>query len=315
MDVRGKRRGILVQANGFVRGSGDSFEIFGFARDISAARAAEEARRALLDEVQLVLDSTDEGISALDTEGRCTMFNRASATILGYSQGDLYGMNLHELVHARRADGSPYPEEACPMYRVLRSGRGCRGRDEVFWTSDGKPILIDYSASPIISDGLTRGIVVTFTDITERRKLEAQLEQAKRLGSLGRLAATVAHEFNNVLMSISPFAEIVRRDSNTTRGSNACEQIMKAVRRGKGITEEILRFTQPSDPKPSSIAVGEWLNGFASDIRSLLGSRFEVSVKCGGDLPKISADTQQLYQAFTNLAVNARDAMPQGGPI
>jgi PAS domain S-box-containing protein len=315
MRLRGKTRGILVDTNAFARDVGGRREIYGFARDVTAARAAEEERRRLLLELQLLLDSTDEGIYAVDTEGRCTLLNRAAAKILGYRNDELFGENIHQMVHSLRLDGTPNPESECTVYRILRGAGASRGSDEVFWTAAGKPIVVDYSASPIISDGFTRGVVVTFTDITERRKLEAQLEQAKRLGSLGRLAATVAHEFNNVLMSISPYAEIVRRDSSTTRGSNACEQIMKAVRRGKGITEEILQFTQPNDPRSSSVDVCEWVDGFASDIRSVLGSRFEVSVKCESDLPHISADTQQLYQAFTNLAANARDAMPQGGTI
>ena len=315
LHLRGKDRGILVETNGFVRGSGDSREIYGFARDITAARAAEVERRGLLTELQLVLDSTDEGIYAVDTEGRCTLVNRAAAAILGYTPDELYGANLHQLVHSSRLDGSPYAQEACPMYGVLRSGRACRGSDDVFFTSDGKAIVIDYSASPIVSDGMTRGVVVTFTDVTERRKLEAQLEQAKRLGSLGRLAATVAHEFNNVLMSISPFAEIVRRDTATSRAQNGCEQILKAVRRGKAITEEILRFTQPNDPKLTSFSPKIWLDGFAADAQPIVGSRYVIATQSEPSLPDILADANQLDQAFTNLVVNARDSMPEGGAI
>jgi len=309
--VRGKSRGILVEACAFVRGN----EILGFARDITAARAAEEERRGLLAELQLVLDSTDEGIYTIDTEGRVTMLNRASAKILGYKPDDLYGMNIHQLAHSRRIDGSLYPAEACPVNNVLRTGRAIRGTDEVFWTSENKAILIDYSASPIVSDGLTRGVVVAFTDVTERRKLAAQLEQAKRLGSLGRLAATVAHEFNNVLMSISPFAEIARRDTTTARATNACEQILKAVRRGKGITEEILRFTQPSDPKLSALSTAKWLEAFAADAESILGNHYQIARLCDARLPDVLADANQLDQAFTNLVVNARDSMPEGGVI
>jgi len=314
--VRGKSRELLVSANAFVRGSGDTREIYGFARDITDAHAFEEERRSLLSELQLVLESTDEGIYAVDTDGRCSLINSAGAKMFGYEPDELIGKNVHATVHAKRPDGSPYPEEECPIYRVLHGLGNARHRSgELFWTSDGAPIVVDYSAAPIISNGVVRGVVVTCTDITERRKLESQLEQAKRLGSLGRLAATVAHEFNNVLMSISPFAEIARRDSTTTRGSNACEQILKAVRRGKSVTEEILRFTQPSDPKLASIRTADWLSGFADDAQSIIGNRFEVIVQCERDLPDISADEHQLNQALTNLVTNARDSMASGGTI
>jgi PAS domain S-box-containing protein len=314
--IRGKSREILVEANAFVRGTGDTREIYGFARDITEAHAFEEERRSLLSELQLVLESTDEGIYAVDTDGRCALINPAGAKMFGYEPEELIGKDVHATLHAKRPDGSAYPDEECPIYRVLNGlGKAQQGSGEVFWTADGMPIVVDYSASPIISNGVVRGVVVTCKDITERRKLESQLEQAKRLGSLGRLAATVAHEFNNVLMSISPFAEIARRDSTTTRGSNACEQILKAVRRGKSVTEEILRFTQPSDPKLASIHTADWLSGFAEDTQSIVGNRFEVIVQCERDLPDISADEHQLNQAFTNLVTNARDSMLSGGTI
>jgi PAS domain S-box-containing protein len=314
--IKGRSREILVEANAFVRGHGQSREIYGFARDITAARAFEEERRSLLSELQLVLESTDEGIYAVDTGGRCTMINAAGAKLFGYTPDELIGKSVHETIHAKRGDGSPYPNDLCPISRVLTGdAKAHHGSGEVFWTSAGTPIFVDYSAAPIISNGETRGVVVTCKDITERRKLEAQLEQAKRLGSLGRLAATVAHEFNNVLMSISPFAEIARRDATTVRGNNACEQIMKAVRRGKSITEEILRFTQPSDPKLASIHTADWLAGFADDAQSIVGNRFEVVIQCERSLPDISADEHQLNQALTNLVTNARDSMMGGGTI
>lgn len=314
--IRGNGRELRVEANVFVRGKGAAREIYGFARDITAAHAFEEERRSLLSELQLVLESTDEGIYAVDTKGRCTIINPAGAKMFGYSQDEMLGNVVHDMIHYQRLDGTPLSRDACSIARILHGdGKPHQATGEVFWTSAGTPIAVDYSASPIISKGVARGIVVTCKDITERRKLEGQLEQAKRLGSLGRLAATVAHEFNNVLMSISPFAEIARRDSTSTRGTNACEQILKAVRRGKSVTEEILRFTQPSDPKVTALHASEWLAGFADDAQSILGNRFNVALKCDPELPDISADEHQLNQAFTNLIANARDSMSAGGSI
>src|SRR5205814_123302 len=287
----------------------------GFARDLTAANAAEEDRKRLLSELQLLLDSTDEGIFAVDTEGRCTMLNHSAAATLGFKSEELFGEQVHGLFHQRRIDGSMYPEETCPITAVMRDGNPRRITDEVFWNASGQPIAVDYSAAPIVADGLIRGVVVTFTDVTERRKLEAQLERAERLGSLGRLAATVAHEFNNVLMSISPFVEILRRDATTPRSSGACDQILKALRRGKGITEEILRFTQPAEPRLASIPASDWINAFATEAASLLGNRIEFKIVSDADVPNILGDANQLHQVFTNLVINARDAMPGGGVL
>src|SRR6266571_887819 len=112
---------------------------------------------------------------------------------------------------------------------------------------------------------------VIFTDITERRKLELKLEQATRLSSLGRLAATVAHEFNNVLMGISPFVEVIRRKPERTAG--ALDQIAGAVARGKRVTEEILRFTRPAELVRAGFAVEPWLRDLAADVHAVLSSK------------------------------------------
>ena len=166
--LRGRDRGILVDANAFVRGDANSRKIYGFARDITAANAAEEDRKRLLSELQLLLDSTDEGIFAVDTEGRCTMLNHSAAATLGFKSEELFGEQVHGLFHQRRIDGSMYPEETCPITAVMRDGNPRRITDEVFWNASGQPIAVDYSAAPIVADGLIRGVVVTFTELTTK---------------------------------------------------------------------------------------------------------------------------------------------------
>jgi two-component system, cell cycle sensor histidine kinase and response regulator CckA len=149
-------------------------------------------------------------------------------------------------------------------------------------------------------------------DVTERRKLEAQLEQAHRLTSLGRMAATIAHEFNNVLMGISPFVEVIRRGKSV---ETSLDHIGRAVKRGKRITEEILRFTRHVPPQRAAFEVESWVENIALEARSLVppACRIETFVHTAG--LAIDGDANQLQQIFTNLILNARDAMPQGGRL
>ncbi|MCU1347740.1 MAG: sensor hybrid histidine kinase, partial [Acidobacteria bacterium] len=167
---------------------------------VAEARREGSERQQVTRSLQLILESTIEGIYTMDVQGRCTMINAAAARMLGRSREEMLGQDMHELMHAQGSGGVPFEEVDCPIYRVLRDRAPRTVINDVFWRSDGSPLPIDYSAAPIFDGQTAVGAVVAFTDTTERRKLELKLEQANRLSSLGRLAATVAHEFNNVLM-------------------------------------------------------------------------------------------------------------------
>jgi PAS domain S-box-containing protein len=263
--------------------------------------------------LQLLLESTLEGISTIDAEGRCTMVNAAATRMFGRTAEEMLGAEMHELVHARRADGSPYPSRDCPISYALRDSTPQSNVNEVFWRADGTQFPVEYSAAPIVDGDAVVGVVVIFTDITERRKLELKLDQANRLSSLGRLAATVAHEFNNVLMGISPFVEVIRRKPERTVA--ALDQIAGAVGRGKRITEEILRFTRPSELVRTDFAVEPWLRDLAADVHAVLSPKQRVVVEVIDPSLRVHADRNQLHSVLTNLIVNARDAMPDGGTV
>jgi PAS domain S-box-containing protein len=314
--VRGKHRPeILLDAAVSPKiHRGEVIELYGFARDVTEERRLEVERNRLTREVQLILESTDEGIYATDVDGRCTLVNRSAAKLLSASPDWLIGKDMHALIHPR-SPGASEQQEECVMLEVVRNAESRSSRDDIFCRADGSPFPVEYTASPIIDRGQVRGAVVTFNDISARRKLESKLEQANRLSSLGRLAATVAHEFNNVLMGISPFAEVLRREPLTERGHTAIDQISRSVKRGKRITEDILRFTQPSEPVLHDFDAAAWLHSMALEARSLIGSKYTLDVKVPHEPVHVIGDISQLHQSFINLILNARDAMPEGGRI
>lgn len=287
--------------------------VHGFGRDVTEERFAQQERDRLTRDLQLLLESTAEGIYTVDTAGRCTMINGAAATLLGRSREELLGADMHALVHQGAAD--PAGSDACEIVRVARTGEIVSAAETTFWRRDGMPLPVEFSAAPIIDRGQVKGVVVTFTDLSERRQLESRLEQAHRIASLGKLAATVAHEFNNVLMGIAPFLDILRRHPSGDRADTAIDQISRSVKRGKRITEDILRFTQPAEPLLTSVDVTEWLRNVALEARSLLASRYAVDVIVSDPTLTIEADANQLNQTLMNLIINARDAMPGGGTV
>ncbi len=130
------------------------------------------------DRLTLLLESTGEGMFGIDLDGRCTFINRAGAKILGYPAAELIGRNMHYLIHHAHGDGSHYPVEECPIFRAFRQGLPCRIDSEVLWRADGSCFPAEYSSYPIIEDGCVVGAVVTFVDISERKKAEELLRRA-----------------------------------------------------------------------------------------------------------------------------------------
>lgn len=139
----------------------------------------EQERKQLGRSLQLLLDSTGEGIYGVDAEERCTFVNKAAATMFGYEPAELLGQSLHALTHHSRADGSPYPEADCPTREVFRSGRSCYVTDDVFWRRNGSSFPVEYTANPIRERGVRKGAVVTFLDVTERRRVAAAAQASE----------------------------------------------------------------------------------------------------------------------------------------
>ena len=129
---------------------------------------------------QLILDSAGEGVYGLDADGNTTFANEAATRILGWHAEDVIGQPLHDIHHHSREDGSPYPREECPIYKAIHDGQVHQLDSEVFWRTDGSSVPVEYTSTPIIEDGEITGAVVVFRDITERKEIERQREEAWR---------------------------------------------------------------------------------------------------------------------------------------
>ena len=152
-------------------------------RDITERKRTEQELRKSEEQVRLLLNSTGEAIYGIDLDGRCTFCNTACLRLLGYADTrDLLGENMHWLIHHSRADGMPYPLEACRIFQAFRKGEGTHVEDEVLWRADGTSFPAEYWSYPVRRGEQVVGAVVTFVDITERRRAEeAQHEGKERL--------------------------------------------------------------------------------------------------------------------------------------
>ncbi len=152
---------------------------------ISEWRRAERFFREIERENQLILGAAGEGIYGVNSDGITTFVNPAAERMLGWTADALVGREIHSIIHHSHVDGEPYHAEQCPIYNAFREGIVRRVDDEVFWRSDGKPIRVEYTSTPIRDHGLVIGAVIVFRDITERKiaeeKLHAALAEVDRL--------------------------------------------------------------------------------------------------------------------------------------
>lgn len=185
-------------------------------------RQAVEALCASEEQVRLLLDSTAEGIYAADLHGTCTLANRASSLILGYdSPADLLGKNMHALIHHTRADGTPYPGTNCRAYVAFRKGEGVHVDSEILWKKDGTSFPAEYWSFPMRRDGRSIGLVITFVDITERKRTEEDL----------RLSAAIVEATEDAVIGMSLDGTILAWNPSAERiyGYSAAEVIGKPI--------------------------------------------------------------------------------------
>ncbi len=172
LDAR-HRRDVDAEADNYLR------------EGIAEWRRAERFFREIERENQLILGAAGEGIYGVNSDGITTFVNPAAERMLGWTAEELVGKEIHSIIHHSHVNGDPYHAEHCPIYNAFREGIVRRVDDEVFWRSDGKPIRVEYTSTPIRDHGLVIGAVIVFRDITERKiaeeKLHAALAEVDRL--------------------------------------------------------------------------------------------------------------------------------------
>ncbi|MDD1716612.1 MAG: PAS domain S-box protein, partial [Methanolinea sp.] len=174
----GSIRDVIFYKATYYNTEGRPAGLVGIFTDITERKRVEEALRASKDQLRLLLDSTAEAIYGLDMNGKCTFCNTACIRMLGYAtQHELIGKNMHWQIHHSHADGMPFPAEECRIFQAFQVGEGTHVDDEVLWRADGSSFPAEYWSYPQFREGKVVGAVVTFLDITERRKMEALVRE------------------------------------------------------------------------------------------------------------------------------------------
>jgi PAS domain S-box-containing protein len=263
--------------------------------------------------VLALLQSAAQAILGIDRHGRMVLVNARTEEMFGYSGEELLGASVEMLLpETSRAVHQEHRAEYFenPRVRPMGIGIDLRGR-----RADGNEFPVEVSLSYVQTDeGLFA--IAFVTNITERKRLERELLQAQKLEAVGRLAGGVAHDFNNMLTIILGYTQMVLDQvpaADPMRSS--LEEVLNAAERAQALTNQLLTFSRRQMVQPRVMNVNALILNTDKMLRRLIGEDIELVLALTEHVGTIRADPSQIEQAIFNLAVNARDAMPNGGRL
>ena len=305
-----------------------------FTRDVSDSKRAEQALldsreelRHILEFKEAVVTSMTEGVYTVNDQGLVTSINQAAATYFGFSREELLGCKMHDVVHYKHPDGTPFPPEECAGLQVLRLGKALTNHEDVFIRKDGSFFDVVYSSSPLLTDSRIAGLVVVFRDISDRKRWENTIldrdlaltsanetlkKQTVALAEANKelegFSYSVSHDLRAPLRTIDAFSRIVEEDhgSHLNAEANRCLTIVrKAVAQAGELIDDLLEFSRLGRQGMNFrlVNMADLAREAADDLRAMQGSRkIDLTI---GDLPTCQGDRRFLKLVWTNLLSNA----------
>jgi PAS domain S-box-containing protein len=276
-------------------------------QDVTEHRRAQEQQARL----SRVVEQATDSILITDPQGTMIYVNPAFERISGYSRAEAIGQNPRMLKSGHQ-DAAFYRR----MWETLARGEVWKGR-MVNRRKDGTLYQEDATIGPVRdASGRLVNYVAVKQDVTNEMRLERQLMQAQKMEAVGRLAGGVAHDFNNLLGVITGYGEMTLRKlrvEDPLRGK--VDQILKAADRAAGLTRQLLAFSRQQVLQPKIVDLNDLVSNVEKMLRRLIGEDIELATSLDPALGSVRADPGQVEQVLMNLAVNARDAMPDGGRL
>jgi len=278
----------------------------GVKEDITSRR--ESVQR--IEEQAALLNVTHDAIIVVGLDGAVRFWNRGAARLYGYSEAEVVGQPLLPLVFARET--LPAANEA--WQRIIDQGEW--GGELTQRTEADAKIVVRVSGILMRdSTGAPHAVLITATDLTESKRLEAQYLRAQRMESLGSLASGVAHDLNNVLTPILVGMEVLRPLAVAQHDHEIIDLVCDCARRGADIVQQLLVFGRGSDTPRAIVDVAGVLEDLERMMRETFPKNLSLRMKAARPLWSIEANRTELHQVLLNLCVNARDAMPYGGEL
>jgi two-component system, chemotaxis family, CheB/CheR fusion protein len=281
----------------------------GFLRDVTERVRAENALRESEERYRRIVENAHEGIWTIDAQACTTFTNARMAEMLGYTVEEMKGRHLSEFMDA----------EVWADAQRSMVGRA-QGRSETkemrYRRKDGSALWALIAASPIFAaDGSFQGATALVTDITDRRRMEEELRHAQKMEAVGRLAGGIAHDFNNQLTVIEGYGTLAMGRSTDHNVAKCLAYIVSAAGRSAALVRQLLTFSRKGHHAFAPLDVHRLID----EVVEMLGRSVPKNIRIERDLragdPMVQGDVSLLQNVLLNLALNARDAMPDGGEL
>lgn len=283
-----------------------------FDSDVTETKRAQSMLKEREARLRSILETAPDAIITIDEQGIIQYFSSAAEKLFGYTPGEVIGRNIKMLMPAPHRDN-----HHGYVSRYLQTGEkhiiGI-GREVEAQRKDGSIFPVELAVGEV-KLGKTHIFTGFIRDLTARVKMEQELRQAQKMEAIGQLTGGVAHDFNNLLTVISGNLEMLERRLNDAEQRELLNEAQSASKLGAELTKRLLAFgrRQSLNPKPTDL--NTLARGMAELLRRSLGETVEIEIRLSGQLPLIMADPGQIENALLNLAINARDAMPDGGRL
>ncbi len=303
---------VIAYRNKLIDLPGRDVYVLGHGIDITDKMQAEEKLRMLIRQSNSILESVGDGIFGIDLRGRLTVVNPAAAQILGYEAQELLGKSMHALTHHTRTDGTPYPAEECPISRSVAGMKTVRVTDDVFWRKDGTSFPVEYVACPQVDDGHAVGVVVAFTDVTERRQLDRMKDE---------FISTVSHELRTPLTSLRAALGLVAGGALNSRPDKMSKMLEIAIgntERLVRLVNDILDLERIGSGKVElhyTMCNAEDLLHRSADLQQTSAAKADIRFVYDIQPVDVWADPDRTLQTITNLISNAIKFSPPGSTI
>jgi PAS domain S-box-containing protein len=282
------------------------------ARDITEQKRAERALQEAEQKYRSMVNDAVIGIFQSTPQGRFLTVNPTLASLLGYESPQDLVASVHDIREQVYVD----PERREEFSRALEQQGIVRNFEAQVYRKDGSKIWISANARSVFKEGTVLRYEGTNEDITQRKLLEEQLMQSQKMEAVGLLAGGVAHDFNNALSVITGYSGLLQMhlpvDDPLVRYT---EEIAKAAHRAAGLTRQLLAFSRKQVIQPVILDLNSLIVEMEKMLRRLIGENIEIFITRDASLARVKVDASQMEQILMNLAVNARDAMLQGGKV
>ncbi|MEJ2182310.1 MAG: PAS domain S-box protein [Nitrospirota bacterium] len=278
--------------------------------EITEHTKAQQALRESEQRYRSLFENATDLIQIVAPDGRLMYVNRAWRETLGYTDADIKGLGIGDLVVAE------HREECAKLFECVRDTGAAEHVETALLGKDGRTVLLEGSCTCHYKDGEAVFIQSIFRDVTERKKLEDQLRHAQKMEALGTLTGGVAHEFNNIMTAVLGFSEFLQEELGADSPLRVyADYIQSSALRAARLTEGLLAYSRRQLTHKEPVDVNELILLVRGFLSRIVPENVHVRTEASAQDLVVTADRGQIEQVLINLCTNALDAMPRGGTL